>query len=158
MPTLSEQVLTEPNRQALIEEVAALIEAHVAALKGLKGIGLRTGLGMLKAARHNAVPEAVSRLLPGAMEALEPDYQAFLSRYADLKTAGKPAPRNFGEYLAGQPAATAEALMGVVDARVSSSRNTTLASVYPKLRGSIASEIEPAIPKLAGAVAKYLRA
>lgn len=156
MPTLVEQVMTEPQRQALIEDLAAIIEAHVAGLKGLKGIGLRTGLGMLKAARQNAVPEAVSRLLPGAVEALEPDYQAFLAQGSGSKASPRPATRDFGDYLSRKPAAVAEALMGVLDARVASSRHSTLSSVYPKLRSSIATEIEPAMPKLAGALAKYV--
>lgn len=159
MPTLVEQLMAEPQRQTLIEDLAAIVEAHVADLKGIRGMTLRTGLSLLKAARHNAVPEAVSRLLPGAATALEADYQAFLARHADTATAAGPTPQGaigFGDYLHSQPSAVAKALMDALDARVAGSQHPTLRSAYPRLRSAIAAEIEPAVPKLADALAKHL--
>lgn len=151
--------MAEPRRQALIEDLASIIETHVEGLKGFRGIALRTGLSLLKAARHNAVPEAVSRLLPDAVEALEADYQAFLAQRADTATAfGSTlgAASGFADLLSRNPAAVAGTLMRVLDARVAGSQHPTLRSAYPRLRSSIASEIEPAIPKLAGTLAKHL--
>jgi len=149
VPTLSEQLLSEPRRSALINDLAVLFENHVGSLKGLKGMGMKTGLSMLRAARPNALPEAVTRLLPESLAHLEPEYSAW-------QKAG--AKQGFDAYLLRDQAKLTDRLIGVVDDRVGASQNSTLRTMYPKLRGNIASEVSALAPRLAQILVRHLNA
>lgn len=129
------------------EECSKVLEAHLADLKGLKGIGLRTGLSLLKAGRPNAGREAVSKLLPQITEAVAPEYQRYCAERASYA--------DFDAYARQHADRIGEAVMGTVDARVGGSGNAALRSTYPKLRDALARELVAAMPALASVFGRY---
>ena len=139
MPRLAELLWAAPKREALVTDCAQLIERHVAGRKGLKGIGLKTSFALLKSLRPNAVARAVQVLLPEFAEALDPLYQ-------ESTRAGR---RDFSRFLQQESERAAAALLSVTDARVQRSSNTTLKSVYARMRGSAESEVLAVLPALA---------
>lgn len=142
------EALSEPDRRAaLIEDLAVLVEKHVAGVRGLRGIGLRTGLSMLKAARPGATREAVEKLLPQSLDALDPWYTEYLQ-------AG--AQGGFDRRLLAEPEAVSQALLSVADQRVAASKHASLSAMYGKLRPAIGSELLALVPALAATLARYL--
>lgn len=148
MPTLSDVLLVEPNRTAVIKDVAQMYTDHIMQLKGLKGMALRTGLSMFKAARPNAMEEAISRLIPESLTELDADFQAW-----SALPAGRP---DFGSFLLRDPKAFGVRIMAVVDARVDRSNNPTLKSAFGKLRSNVSSEFEALAPQLARTIGVHV--
>ncbi len=75
MPALADIVLTMQGKDALVSDCVQLVENRVARRGGLRGITLKTGLAVIKAARPDIVQRAVRRLLPEFVASLEPLYQ-----------------------------------------------------------------------------------
>lgn len=150
MPTLAEQMLEpESQKQSLIQELAEVFEAHVAKVGGLKGMGLRTAIGMLKKARDNAIPEAVAKLLPACLRAMEPYYQ----RYLTEKTTGQ----TFVQLAERERSKVAQDLVRVIDARVANSQHSALSKGYGKVRGLLVPEIEAIVPEMAASLQRRLK-
>jgi hypothetical protein len=146
MPRLADSLLAEGRREAVVTELATLIDNYVEALKGLKGMALRTAFNMLKGNDPHAVHGAMGKLMPDFLNGLEPLYQDF------LKNKGK----DFGAFMNAHPREALGALIGVTDARVERSSNGTLKSVYKKVRGTIESELKGVLPALSAVIAKHL--
>ena len=146
MPKLADSLLAEGRREAVVAECAALIDDYVDKLKGLKGMALRTVFHMLKGNDPNAVHGAMARLIPDFVRGLEPLYKEFLAAKA----------KDFGEFMRAHPHESMEALIGVTDARVAASKNATLRSAYPRVRGTIEAELKGVVPSLSKVIAKHL--
>lgn len=138
MPTLSKILLDPQHRDAIIADCIKRVEARVANATGLKGLGLRAGLAAIKKARPDAVPRAVTRMLPEFVAALDPLYRRF-------RASGEP---DFSRYLKQHSAEAREALMKITDERADATSHTALASGYRRLRGILASEVEAMLPDL----------
>lgn len=149
--SLADSLLSPEHKDAVITDLAKTLETHVNQMKGLKGIGLRTTLSMLKSGRADAVPGAMSRLMPGFISALDPMYQQHLSAQAKV---GKPTP--FSVYLLAHRQEAANLMIGVADRRVEASSNSMLQSGYGRFRDTIASELVNALPALAAVIDKHL--
>lgn len=148
MPTLSEILLDPQHRDAIIADCIMRVEARVAHATGLKGLGLRAGLAAIKKARPDAVPRAVTRMLPEFVAALDPLYQRF-------RASGEP---DFSRYLKRHSAEAREALMKITDERADATSHTALASGYRRLRGILAAELEEMLPDLMRGLSKHLNA
>ncbi len=146
MPTLSDILLNPKHRDAIIADCVNRVEARVANASGLKGLGLRAGLSAIKKVKPDAVPRAVTRMLPEFAAALDPLYQRF-------RTSGE---RDFSRYLKRHSAMAREALMTITDARADASSHVALRSGYRKLRGTLAAELEALLPELAQGVSAHL--
>jgi hypothetical protein len=72
MTTLADVLLAPARREALIADLVALVEKHVAGRSGLRGVTLRAGLGAVRRKLPDAIPRTVTRLLPDLVAALEP--------------------------------------------------------------------------------------
>ena len=97
MKSLADILLAPQQRDALIADAASMVEQHIQQRGGLKGIGMKTGLSLLKAARPDILQRASARMLPDMITALEPlytqfrnsgdgDFAVFLGRHADTAT------------------------------------------------------------------------
>lgn len=149
MPTLADILLIEGRREAIAAECGKMIDDHVDQIKGLRGMGLRTAMSMLKAGRPAdgaASNGAMGRLLPEFVNALEPFFQDFQSKGG----------QDFGAYLISCGPSVNTALIGAIDGRVERSPNATLKSMYPKFRGSIEAEMAGITPKIAAVIAKHV--
>jgi hypothetical protein len=146
MTTLAEVLLAPARRDALVAQTARWVDDYVAALSGLRGMALRTGLAAARAARPDAVERGVARLLPEFAAALEPFWQ-------DFRASGG---RDFGEYLREHAPAASAAMMARVDARVARSSHRALATAYRRLRGTLAAELERMLPEIARRIGRTL--
>lgn len=146
MPTLSDILLDPKHRDAIIADCVTRAEARVANASGLKGLGLKAGLGAIKKAMPDAVPRAVTRMLPEFSAALNPLYQRFLA-------SGE---KDFSRYLKQHSAEAREALMAITDSRADASTHKALASGYRKLRGILATELEEMLPELMQGLSTHL--
>ena len=77
MKSLADILLAPQQRDALIADAASMVEQHIQQRGGLKGIGMKTGLSLLKAARPDILQRASARMLPDMITALEPLYTQF---------------------------------------------------------------------------------
>lgn len=138
MPTLSELLLDPKHRDAIIADCVNRVEARVANASGLKGLGLKTGLAAIKKVKPDAVPRAVTRMLPEFAAALNPIYQRF-------RASGE---RDFSRYLKQHAAEAREALMAITDSKADATSHNALRSGYRRLRGTLAAELEAMLPEL----------
>ena len=143
--TLTAALLPENgNRDQLYADCVQLIEMRAQRSPGIKGMALRTGLGMLKSTRPDILPRAVRRLLPEFVTALEPFYAEFRLAAAQ----GVENHQDFSAFLLVRRDAAVQAVLATADAQASGSRNTTVRGFYGKVRGTIANEIHSALPTL----------
>lgn len=147
MKSLNEILLGGADKEAVIAEVAQMIEAHVASRGGLRGIALRTGFKMLKAAKPGIVERASAKLLPEFLEALEPLHRQF---------AEGAAKGDFAAHLQRHYAAASKALIGVADRRVARA-NPTVQSYYEKFGKDAEEHVRDLLPSLARIIARRLR-
>lgn len=146
MTTLVDILGAPRHRAALITEAVSLIEAQVASSRGLKGVGLRAGLAMLKAARPGLLTRAVERLLPDFAQALEPLYR----RFRESPTT------DFSVFLQQHGTEVVHAAMTTADARVARSSHASLNSGYARLRGAIEAELRAAIPAIGHLLGRHV--
>lgn len=144
MTTLADLLLA-PDRQArLVARTAEWVERYVHESHGLRGMALKAGLAAAKAARHDAVPRAVTRLLPEFTRALEPYWQ-------DFRASGE---QDFAVYLKRHAKPATVDMMDAVDARIAGSPNKALHAGYRRLRGTLAGELEKLLPDIARMIGK----
>jgi len=146
MAKLSELLLDDARRAALIADFTELVENHVAHRSGFRGITLRTGLAAVRRKLPDAIPRTVTRLLPDFLAALEP--------LREQSKAGNGP--DFARFLKSDPALVGETMMGIADARVERSTNAALKAFYARFRSTAEHEAEALVPGLAEALARHL--
>lgn len=146
MAKLSELLLTDGKREALVRDITALVERHVERKGGLKGITLRTGMAAVRRKLPDAIPRTVTRLLPDLLQALEPLHER----------SGAKNGRDFAAFLKKDPRLMARTMMGIADARVERSTNAGLKSFYSRFRGTAESEAGELVAPLADALGRHL--
>lgn len=146
MSTLAEILLAPHQKDALAADCVRIVERHLNSLRSLRGLTLKAGLAVLKAAKPDLIPRAIGRLLPDLIAALEPLYARF----------GQSTDRDFSLFLRKNADETVEAIMSKVDARAAQSSNDTARSTYRKLRGNIRDEFEALLPELSKTLSGYL--
>lgn len=146
MNSLADILLAPQQREALVADIARLLEEHVQQRGGLKGLGMKTGLSLLKAARPDILERASGRLLPDMAKALEP-------LFAEFRRSGD---GDFGAFLSRHAERASELLLGVADSRAAAAQNPTLKSVYQKFRGGAGDEVRSLLPRLGKLVSAYL--
>jgi hypothetical protein len=133
------------RRPALVRDLGRVVEEEVAAKKGLSGIALKATFGLVTGVRPGFLTEAIDFLLDGLVAGIKP-----------VIATGEAKGQTVSGALRANPAATASALLQVVDARVSRSSNQTLRKAYEKLRGSAQKQVEDAVPRLADTLERHL--
>ena len=136
----------EARRDALIGDVVAAVERHVAQRSGCRGMTLRTGLAAVQRKLPDAIPRTVTRLLPEFLAALEPLHEQSQARNG----------QDFARFLKREPGLVGETMMGIADARVERSTNAALKAFYARFRGTAEHEAEGLVPALADVLAKHL--
>lgn len=146
MSSLADILLAAHHRDELIADAARLVEQHIQQRGGLKGMGLKTGLALLKAARPDILERASQRMLPDMVRALEPLYQEFRGSGVG----------DFAVFLDRRADTAVELLLGVADAKVAAAQNAAAKSAYQKFRGGAAEEVRGLLPRIGKLVAAYL--
>ncbi|HEY1076067.1 MAG TPA: hypothetical protein VGE51_05210 [Fontimonas sp.] len=142
---LADVLLAPPQRDAVIAETVQLIESRISRIGGLKGISLKTGLAMVKAAKPGIMQRATQRLLPEFIAALDPLYQSFRSS----------AERDFSAFLRRHDRQVTAALLTIADARVRQA-SPGVQSSYSKFRSLAEDEVRAAVPDLAKLIRAHL--
>jgi hypothetical protein len=150
MASLAEALLHGEDKDLVVTDCVQLLEDYIAGRGGLKGIGMKAGVGMLKAAKPDILQRAAARFLPEFLAALDPFYREFGSS----RSAGQ----GFDHFLAARSEAAAAALLGVADARIAASTNTLAKGTYQRFRGGAEKEVAAILPRLGSLIARYLPA
>jgi len=146
MSSLADILLAAHHRDELITDAARLVEHYIQQRGGLKGMGLRTGLSLVKAAKPDILNRASDRMLPDMVRALEPLYQEFRGSGSG----------DFSVFLDRRADTAVELLLGVADAKVAAAHNAAAKAVYQRLRSGAADEVRSLLPRIGKLVSAYL--
>lgn len=142
MSTLGE--ILEAKKPEVVDDCLNIIEAEVDDKGGLSGFAIKAGYKTVKGIKPGFIKQAVTDLLPEFASALDPIYQ-------EAKTKGAPV----GDHFKSNPDRVADALLAITDAKAERSKSGVVKGTYDKLRGTAKKNVEAAVPRLAGMVAKY---
>ena len=140
---LSEIIKDKAVRAQLTAECTKLIDRQVAAKGGLSGMAMKTAYGVIKGVGASYIPGAIDRILPDACRALDPIWQ-------EGNAAGDPV-----KYLSDHSDRTADSLLSVTDDRIQKTNNGVVSATYKKLRKSVKTDVEAAVPDLAQTLNRY---
>ncbi|GAX34599.1 DUF6918 family protein [Nodularia sp. NIES-3585] len=142
---LSDQLLS-PNKKAMVvDDCCNMIDQQLASKSGMSGIALKTAFTALKGVKPGYIPYVVEQLLPQFLTALDPLWSEGLEK-------GDPA-----AHLVASRSDTADAMLGVTDARIKNTQRQIIKGTYEKFRGSAKKHVEEAVPDLAKIVDKYTK-
>lgn len=144
--TLIEALTDSARRNAAAAEILKLVESEVEKKRGLTGMALKAGYAVVKAVKPGFVQNVLDDLFDDFAKSLEP-------LIAQALTRG----RSVAETLIGEKDRVAEALLGVTDARVASSKLATVKAAYERLRGAAKAHVAEAVPGLAAILEKMVR-
>lgn len=142
---VSDALLDEARRPAAVAALTSVIDAEVADKSGLGGAAVKTGYAAAKKLGGDFVESATDRLLPQFAAALDP----FWATKGDA---------SFGDHLAGQSDAAADALLAVTDAKADATSHAAAKKVYGALRGKAKEQVVEALPRLGAAVEGIVQA
>lgn len=141
--TSLQRVLTAPARRpAVVAALVAVVDAEVAAKKGIGGRVIRTGYTTVTRLSEGFVSKAVNRMLPDFAEALDPFWQSRGSH-------------SFAEELVAHQDQAAEALLGVTDAAVAGASQPLVRRVYGSLRRRAKENVRTALPRVGAALEQH---
>ncbi|QYO64326.1 DUF6918 family protein [Leptolyngbya sp. 7M] len=135
--SLSDKISDQATQESLVADCAKLIDEQVAAKSGISGLALKAAYGVVKGIEPGYVPAAIQRLLPEVVAVLDPMWE-------EGEQSGDPV-----TYLTQNRAQTADALLSITDAKIEKSKNGVVRASYNKLRKSVRSDVEEAVPGLA---------
>lgn len=136
--------LLNPDKKAMVvADCCTMIDEQATSKQGLSGLAVKTAYSAMKGIKPGFIAYAVEQLLPQCLTALDPIWSEGVQK-------GNPV-----GYLDASRERTADALLGVTDARVKNARSAIVRGSYNKLRGSAKSHVENAVPHLARVIDKY---
>jgi hypothetical protein len=138
--------LNDPNKKAnIVTDCVKLMDEQVAGKGGIGGLGLKAAYGTVKGVKPGYIDGAIERLLPEVLAALDPMWSEGIQ-------TGDPV-----GHLSQNRSRTADALLGITDARIEKTSNGIVRGAYNKLRKSAKSDVEEAIPGLAKIIDNYAK-
>ena len=139
-------IAQDPSIKAsIVDDCTHLVDEQVTNKRGMSGMAIKTAYRVIKGIGPTYLRGAIGRVLPEALNALEPMWHEGLQ-------SGDPV-----KHLIQNQSSTAEILLGVTDKRIQNSSGA-VAGVYKKLRKSIKSDVEEAVPDLASILGKHAQA
>lgn len=149
--TLVSRLTAADRRRLVIADCTVLIDEEVGRKGGFSGAAIKLGYSTVKAVKPGFVAEAVDHLLDDFARRLEPFYQAH------LKLRGQGSTRSLPDYLAGESASVADALLGITDERAARASGGVVKKSYEKLRPAAKKHVEEAVPGIARLIDKHTR-
>lgn len=144
MPNLTEALTGEANKNAVVDDCIALIDAEVADKGGLTGLAIKAGYKTVQGIKPGFVRNVVTDLLPDFAKALEPLYQEAKANGAKVR-----------EHFVSNTPRVADALLTVTDDKARRAKSGLVKGTYEKLRGSAKKNVEAAVPRLAAMIEKH---
>lgn len=146
--TLTETLLIDNRRAALIDDLTTLVDQEVADKNGVSGAVIKTAFAAVKKMRPGLVPGALHRMVDDFVGALDPIY-------GDYRATGS---TGFGAYLVSRTDDATAALLTVSDARAQRSSMESLKKAYEKLRPTGRKNVAEALPRLGTVLEKHATA
>ncbi|MEH2385230.1 MAG: hypothetical protein V7K14_05450 [Nostoc sp.] len=140
---LSDGLLNPTKKAMVIDDCCKMIEGQLASKSGMSGLALKTAFAALKGVKPGYISDVVEQILPQCFTALDPVWNEGVEK-------GDPI-----EHLSTNRSYTADALLGVTDARVKKTKRQIVRGTYEKLRGSAKKHVEEAVPDLAKLISNY---
>ncbi len=148
MTSLAKKLTTDDVPPKVVQACVELVEAQVAAKRGLSGMAIKTGFKVIKALKPGMITDTVDTLLPEFACSLQDIYD---------KTADKTGEKSdFTRYLTDHSGEAADALLQVTDARAERAKNRTIKKTYDRLRGTAQANVRDAVPNLARALEPFI--
>ena len=142
---LSDGLLDPNKKKMVVAECTNLLAVQVAKMQGISGMALKAGYTAVRGLAPNYCAEAIERLLPESFTAIDPIWSEGVQ-------TGDPV-----KHLSQNSDLTADALLGITDAKIEKSKNTTVRGVYSKVRKSAKKHVEEAVPNLAKIIDNYTK-
>lgn len=142
---LAEILLEEGKRPEVVKDCQILLDAEVAAKKGVMGLAIKGGYKVVKKIKPGLIGEAFNDLLDGFVEKVNPHYEAFLEK----------GEGTFCDYASPRSGEIAESLLGITDARAARAENRTIKKTYEKLRPYGKKNVEQAVPGIGRLIDKH---
>ncbi|MEA5515888.1 DUF6918 family protein [Nodularia sp. UHCC 0506] len=142
---LSDQVLSPNNKAMVIDDCCKMIDQQLSTKSGISGIALKTAFSALKGVKPGYIPYIVEQLLPQFLTALDPLWSEGIEK-------GDPV-----AHLIASRSDTADAMLGITDARVKQTKRQIVKGTYEKFRGTAKKHVEEAVPDLAKIIEKYTK-
>lgn len=146
--TLTETLLIDGRRSALIDDLTTLVDQEVADKNGVSGAVLKTAFAAVKKMRPGLVPGALNRMVDEFVVALDPLYR-------DYRATGS---AGFGAYLVSRSDEATAALLTVSDNRAQRSSSESLKKAYEKVRPTGQKNVAEALPRLGAVIEKHATA
>lgn len=146
MKSLSDILLAPEKKDAVIADFAHLLENSVHQRHGFKGMAMKTGLSMLKAARPDIMTRGATRMLPEFVSALGPLFERFQAEGGS----------DFAAFLARHADEAVQRIVDAADQALAASQHPTAKSVYEKFRHGAEKDIAGLLPAVGQLVNKYL--
>ena len=145
--TLSQQLLAEKARPAVIKDLVEVVQQDVASKRGVSGAALKTGYATASKVVPNLTERGLDKLFPDLAAALDPFW-------ADFEAS---AASDFGSFLTDRGPEVSAALLGVADTKVAASGREPIKKVYRALRGRADAHVQAALPRLGAALQRHAR-
>jgi hypothetical protein len=145
--TLKEALLSNGQRDRLVDDAVALVESEVQSKSGVSGMAIKTGFKAVNKIKPTLVRDAVDNLLDRFVDQLEPFF-------ADWDARGRPG--SFESHLVQQRSEVANALLNVTDERARQIQSGPVKKTYEKLRPMGEKNVEAAVPGLGRTLDKHL--
>lgn len=148
-----DSILTAPDvRPKVVDRCARLVDAEVSRKSGLSGIAIKAAYKLVQKIKPTMVKDVTDKLLPDFARAVDPMYQDSLGQ---AESSGQSVAEGFQQALNRDRSRTADALLGVTDAKIETAR-PAIKKTYGKLRGTAKDNVASAVPGLARAMAEFL--
>lgn len=141
--SLGDKIQAPETKASMAAECATLLDEQVASKNGISGLTVKAAYRALKGIGPTYVPRALQRLLPKALEALDPLWE-------QGEEKGEPV-----EFLSSNRVEAAEALLTMTDGVVSTSKNKIVVAAYKQVRKSLKGDVETAIPGFAEIIQRH---
>ncbi|MET3804237.1 hypothetical protein ABIB25_001223 [Nakamurella sp. UYEF19] len=143
MHTLTETLLAESTRTAVVRDLVGVVNEEVREKKGVSGVTVKSAVATVRKVSPNVIGSAIDRMLPEFARVLEPFWVDF---------AGN---GDFGTYLAGRGEEASNALVGVTDKKAANTSRAPLRKAYGALRPRAIDNVTTALPRLGAAIQKH---
>ena len=145
MAHLSE-LMSGPQRTAVINDCGELVEGVVAKQSGITGMALKGAVAAAKKVDSAIITKALGRVLPDVLDALDPHWQEF----------SETSEQDFGSFLEPRSTQVSDSIMSVADKHAEQINSPALSKPYNSLRGKASRFLTPAVPDFGRVLQKHM--
>ncbi|MBN2531009.1 MAG: hypothetical protein JXR76_31775 [Deltaproteobacteria bacterium] len=148
MGILKDNILDESKKPSVIQDCVQLVDAEVAAKKGVTGMMIKSSYKVFKAIKPTIVKDAVETLLDDFAKRLDEQYEKYQAAVPDKS-------QPFDKWATSRDREIADQLLGVTDDIIARSDKGAIKKIYSGLRGVAEKNVAAAVPAIGKLVMKY---